>query len=302
MSETNARAGARGRRISPGRILVGLVVLLLLAYGSAMVWLVTQETRLVFRAGRSLGEARPPFPFEQIDLPRDDGARQFAWLMPYTSSDAPGTEGARSSAPWLLFLHGNAASIATRGNIARYAELRALGLNILAPEYRGFGGLDGVPAEAALAADARVAFDYLALSRQVPPSRIVIYGWSLGSAVAVHLASQVTPAAVILEGAPASIVAIGQQQYPWFPIRLLMRNPFESIARIRNVHAPLLFLHSPEDAVVPFGEGRRLYEAAHPPKRLVEVRGGHIHANDVDGAAFFGAIDTFLAEHGVLRH
>ena len=302
MSETNARAGAAGRRISPGRILIGLVVLLLLAYGSAMVWLVTQETRLVFRAGRALGEARPPFPFEQIDLPRSDGARQFAWVMPYASGDARGSDGAASSAPWLLFLHGNAASIATRGNIARYAELRALGLNILAPEYRGFGGLDGVPAEAALAADARVAFDYLALSRQVPPSRIVIYGWSLGSAVALHLASQVTPAAVILEGAPASIVAIGQQQYPWFPIRLLMRNPFESIARIRNVHAPLLFLHSPEDAVVPFGEGRRLYEAAHPPKRLVEVRGGHIHANDVDGAAFFGAIDTFLAEHGVLRH
>lgn len=279
-----------------------MVVLLLLAYGSAMVWLVTQETRLVFRAGRSLGEARPPFPFEQIDLPRSDGARQFAWVMPYASSDAPGSDGGTSSAPWLLFLHGNAASIATRGNIARYAELRALGLNILAPEYRGFGGLDGVPAEAALAADARVAFDYLARSRQVPPSRIVIYGWSMGSAVAVHLASQVTPAAVILEGAPASIVAIGQQQYPWFPIRLLMRNPFESIARIRNVDAPLLFLHSPEDAVVPFGEGRRLYEAAHPPKRFVEVRGGHIHANDVDGAAFFGAIDTFLAEHGVLRH
>ena len=302
MSETGARDRPVGRRVSTGCILIGLVVLLLLAYGSAMVWIVTQETRLVFRAGRALGDARPPFPFEQIDLPRSDGARQFAWVMPYAPDEVPASDGVTSSAPWLLFLHGNASSIATPWNIARYTRLRALGLNILAPEYRGFGGLDGIPGEAGLAADARAAFDYLVRSRQVPSSRIVIYGWSLGSAVAVHLASQVTPAAVILEGAPASILAIGQQQYPLLPIRMLMRNPFESIERIRQVEAPLLFLHSPEDVVVPLGEGRRLYEAAHPPKRFVEVRGGHIHANDVDGAAFFGAIDRFLTEHGVLRH
>jgi fermentation-respiration switch protein FrsA (DUF1100 family) len=128
----------------------------------------------------------------------------------------------------------------------------------------------------------------------------VIYGWSLGSAVAVRLASAAPAGAVILEGAPASIVAIGEQQYPFFPVRLIMRNPFESIARIDRIRAPLLFLHSPEDAIVPIREGRRLYEAARGPKQFVEVRGGHIYANETDRAVFFGAIREFLERHGLL--
>src|SRR6185295_10073466 len=119
--------------------------------------------------------------------------------------------------------HGNAATIASKVNISHYRQLRSLGLNILAPEYRGFAGLDGVPTEAALATDARAAYDYLRSSRKVPATHIVIYGWSLGAAVAVGLASTVEEGAVILEGAPASLVAIGSRRYPFFPIRLIMR-------------------------------------------------------------------------------
>jgi dipeptidyl aminopeptidase/acylaminoacyl peptidase len=115
--------------------------------------------------------------------------------------------------PWVLYLHGNDANIATRLNILHYEQLAKLGLNVMAPEYRGFAGLQGVPTEQGLARDARAAYDYLRRTLHADPRRIVIYGWSLGSAVAVDLASQVDEAAVILEGAPASIVAIGQQRY-----------------------------------------------------------------------------------------
>jgi len=288
-AKTNGLAGRR--RLSPTRGAVALLLVLALLYAAAMVWLVTQETRIVFQASRPLGETRPSFPYEQVDLPRTSGGRQFAWVMKQPDART-----------WVLFLHGNAATIASRVNIARYRELRDLGLNVVAPEYRGFGGLAGVPSEAALAADARVAFDYLTNTLHVSPTRIVIYGWSLGSAVAVHLASQVQAGAVILEGAPASLVALGQQHYPLFPIRYLMRNPFESVVRIQRVTAPLLFLHSPEDDVVPIAEGQRLYDAAPSPKRFVKVRGGHIYANDVDKAIFFGAIRGFLDEYGLLRH
>ena len=86
--------------------------------------------------------------------------------------------------PWALYLHGNAATIASNINISHYRQLRRVGLNVLAPEYRGFGGLDGPPTEAALGADARAAYDYLRGTRGIAASRIVIYGWSLGSAVA----------------------------------------------------------------------------------------------------------------------
>jgi fermentation-respiration switch protein FrsA (DUF1100 family) len=278
-------------RPRPFRVLLFCLALVTLVYISAALWLISQETRLVFQAGATLSAGRPSFPYQQIDLPRGDGARQFAWAMP-----AP----VRAGAPWLLYLHGNAATIASQVNIAHYEQLTALGLNVFAPEYRGFGGLDGVPSESSLATDARAAYDYLRATRGVPPERIVFYGWSLGGAVAVALAAETEQAAVILEGAPASLLAIGQRRYPLFPIALIMRNPFEAIRRIDQIRSPILFLHSTDDAVIPVSEGRRLFDAARAPKAFVEVRGGHVRASEVDAARFYGAIGPFLAEHGLL--
>jgi fermentation-respiration switch protein FrsA (DUF1100 family) len=280
-------------RPRPVRLILALLLIAAMGYAAAVLYLITQETRLVFQAGQTLSTARPAFPYDQIDVPRSDGGRQFAWVI---------RNGASNDGTWVLFLHGNAATIASRVNIAHYSELRNLGVNVLAPEYRGFGGLDGVPTERALAADARAAYDYLRTARQVAPARIVIYGWSLGSAVAVGLASEVEEAAVILEGAPASLVDIGQERYPFFPMRLLMRNPFESIQRIDRIRAPILFLHSPEDAVIPIAQGRRLYEAARSEKTFVEVRGGHVDATNVDTKRFYGAIRTFLAGHRLIAN
>ena len=279
------------QRFSLRRVVLALAATLGVCYIAVIFWLMSQETRLVFQAGRPLGEGRPAFPFSQVDIPRADGARQFGWVI--ENPDAR---------TWLLFLHGNSATIASRVNIARYRELRGLGLSILAPEYRGFAGLPGIPSEPGLNADARAAFDYLVNTRHVSPTRVVIYGWSLGAAVAVDLAAGANEAAVVLEGAPASLAAVGAQQYPFFPIRLIMRNPFESIRKVDRIHAPTLFLHSPEDAIIPYAEGRRLFDAARPPKRFVDVRGGHIDANEVDAAVFFGAIRSFLDEYGLLGH
>ena len=94
-------------------------------YGAAVLYLVSQETRLVFQAGRTLSDSRPTFPYAQIDVPRTDTVRQFAWMMP---AAPPANDG-----PWVLFLHGNAATIAAKVNIAHYTELRKLGLNVMAP-------------------------------------------------------------------------------------------------------------------------------------------------------------------------
>ena len=288
--------GNRGRRTGTGqqlrRILLTIAVVAALVYGGAIAWLISQETRLVFAAGRPLPAGRPTEPFEQADLPRADSLRQFAFIL-RQSVDSTNT-------PWLLFLHGNRATVASRVNIVRCEQLRALRLNVIAPEYRGFGGLDGTPTEASVSRDARLGYDYLRDTLGVPAERIVIYGWSLGSAVAVNLASDVPSAAVILEGAPASLVAIGQRQYPWMPIRTVMRNPFESIQKVERIKAPMLFIHSPEDAVIPIEEGRRLFASANEPKAFVEVRGGHIDPADVDSARMFGAIRDFLRRHGLL--
>ena len=278
-------------RITARRVLMGVLLLAVLLYGGAMVWLVTNETRLVFQAGAPLGDRRPAQPYEQLDqvAEADHQPNALAWLMPAATTP--------ERQPWVIFLHGNASTIASRLNILHYEGLTRLGVNVLAPEYRGYGGVDGVPTEPGIETDAQTAYDYLRRELRADPRRIIIYGWSLGSAVAVDLASRVQEGAVVLEGAPASIVAIGQQQYPYFPIRLLIRNPFESINKIDRIGSPVLFLHSREDAVVPFAEGRRLFDAAPQPKQFVEVSGGHVYACERD-PQFFPAIRKFLeAQH-----
>jgi fermentation-respiration switch protein FrsA (DUF1100 family) len=266
-------------------------MLAIVAYVGAVIWLVVHETNIVFAAGLPLGDRRPAPPFEEVWIDQAQGPRQRLWLM-RTAADS-------ASRPWLLFLHGNASNVGSRLNILHCEKLRALGLNVIATEYRGFGGMDGAPTEAGLESDARSGYDYLRRELRADPRRIIVYGWSLGSAVAVDLTSRTDEAAVILEGAPSSLVAVGARRYPYFPIRMLIRNPFDSIRKIVKIRAPVLFLHSREDEVIPFDEGRRLFDAAPAPKQFVEVSGGHVYASEKD-PAFFPAVGAFLKAHRLL--
>jgi pimeloyl-ACP methyl ester carboxylesterase len=243
-------------RPRPLRVILASLVIAVIGYGAAVLYLVSQKRARV-SGGPDAQRLRPAFPSNRSTFP-GQMVRIVPWIMPELA--------ASPDAPWVLFFHGNAATIAARVNIAHYTELRKLGVSIMAPEYRGFGGLEGVPTEAALAVDARAAYDYLRTVRKVPASRLVIYGWSLGSAVAVTLASEVESAGLILEGAPASLVNIGKQQYPFFPVRLMMRNSFESIRRIDRVRAPMLSAQ-PGGRGHPHSEGRRLFDAARGIRR-----------------------------------
>ena len=275
------------RRVGIVRVAVALAALIIIGYLAVIGYLVSNETSIVFHADVAAGSRQPAAPFEQITSRRDDGSTQLTWIMRRTAG--------ADQAPWVVFLHGNGATVSSRLNILHYERLRALGVNVIAPEYRGYSGTGGVPTEAGVERDARSGYDYLVEMLHIPSSRIVIFGWSLGSAVAVDLASRVPSAGVILEGAPSSLVDVGRIRYPFIPIRLVMRNPFDSIAKIGGVKAPLLFLHSPEDAVVPIDEGRRLFAAAHDPKEFVQVEGGHVYAAERD-PRFFDYIRRFLME------
>ena len=254
----------RGR--STARSLLAVIAICLLGYLAAIVYLVANETAIVFHADVGPETRRPAAPFEAAAYTRADGVEQPIWLM----RTATGAD----TRPWVLFLHGNGATIASRLDILHYEQLRAMGLNVAAPEYRGYGGTPGVPTESGIEADARSAYDYLRTGLHVPPSGIVVFGWSLGSAVAVDLASKAPEAAVVLEGAPSSLVDIGRLRVPVHPDPAADPQSFESIAKIDRVRAPVLFLHSPEDTVVPIAEGRRLFAAARAPKAFVEVAGG----------------------------
>jgi fermentation-respiration switch protein FrsA (DUF1100 family) len=186
------------------------------------------------------------------------------------------------SAAWLLYCHGNGGNIGHPGYLEAWSMLRSLGLGILAVDYRGYGESGGEPSEQGLYRDAEAAYAFLRDSLGVEPSRIVYYGFSLGSAVAVDLAARLEAAALVVEGAFLSVPHRGAELYPFLPVDALVRNRFASIEKIGRVGIPKLFIHSREDEVNPFHHSVRLHEAAPAPKRLVEVSGGHATAYKLD--------------------
>jgi uncharacterized protein len=278
-------------RPRPLRVLAALLGLAVLGYSVVAIWLMRQETRVILQAVRTLGDARPPFPYEHVDVPRADGERQFGWLMRH---------GATDDGRWILYLHGSPSTIASPVNISHYRVVRQIGLNVFAPEYRGFGGLDGTASEATIQADARAAYQYLRQSRRIPAESIIVYGWSLGSAVAVDLASKEPVRALILEGAPASLRDLSRRRYPLFPLPFLMRSSFDSIRNIDKVSSPMLFLHSARDEVIPIADGRRLFDAARGAKTFVEVPGRHMTTLDEGTAQVEAALRQFLGHEGLL--
>jgi fermentation-respiration switch protein FrsA (DUF1100 family) len=260
-----------------------LVVLLVLRLG---------ESRMLYVPGGSRRLLEPPaelgLDVRKVTVTASDGVRLVSWAMPVDGG----------SGYWLLICHGNAGNISEAGRPYHYAGLRGLGLSLLAFDYRGYGESEGAPSEGGLYRDADAAYHYLRDTLHVPAERIVIFGHSLGSAVAVELASRMPAAGLILDGALTSVVERAQELFPYAPVRWIAASRYPSIERIRALRLPKLFLHARSDEVVPIAHGRRLFEAAVPPKRFVELRGTHGDSFDVDSAAYFGAIGRFLSELG----
>ena len=167
----------------------------------------------------------------------------------------------------MLVFNGNAGNRAYRAPLA--AALHRHGLQVLLIDYRGYGGNPGTPTEKGLAADSRAARAYLAGRSDVDRSRIVYFGESLGTAVAVDLAAEHPPAAIILRSPFTSMADVGQRHYPFLPVRLLLRDRFASIDQIQRVRAPLLVIAGGRDRIVPIENSRRLYDAAAAPKTLL---------------------------------
>jgi fermentation-respiration switch protein FrsA (DUF1100 family) len=161
-------------------------------------------------------------------------------------------------------------------------------------DYRGYGRSEGRPSEEGLYTDARAAWRYLVEERGIAPARIVIFGKSLGGAVAVELATQVKPAGVILESSFTSVPDMAARHFPFVP-KALIRTKMNSAGKIARIRAPKLHIHSPADEVVPYELGRELFDAAADPKRFHRVEGaGHNETYLVGGSGYFAAIRDFM--------
>jgi hypothetical protein len=250
------------------------------------------ESRMLYVPGGSRTLLAPPaelgLDLRRVTVTTSDGVRLVSWAMPVTEG----------SGYWLLICHGNGGNISEAGRPYHYAGLRAQGLSLFAFDYRGYGESEGAPSEDGLYRDADAAYRYLRDTLGVPPGRIVVFGHSLGSAVAVELATRMPAAGLILDGALTSVVDRAQELFPYAPVRWIAASRYPSIERVGQLTLPKLFLHARADEVIPIAHGRRLYQAAASPKRFVELEGTHGDAFDADSAAYFGAIGKFVSELG----
>ena len=225
--------------------------------------------------------------YESAALMTADNVRLAGWYVP-----CAGTRGT------VLMCHGNGGNIGDR--LHPIGLFHELGLNVLIFDYRGYGESAGKPSETGTYRDACAAWQYLTEKRNTPPDKIVVFGRSLGGAVAAGLAEcsahaeQVAPAALILEATFTSIPDMGVRLYPWLPIRLLCRYRYNTLARLERIHCPVLIAHSRDDEMIPFAHGQKLFAAARDPKTFCELTGDHNEGEVLTAPAYRRALDAFL--------
>jgi uncharacterized protein len=275
-----------------------LVVVAVLAAALGLLWLL-QRRLLYFPTPGPVPPAASVLPgAEDVTFATSDGLGLAGWFVPAPPGDRAVRAG--RARPAVLVCNGNGGDRSMRAPLA--AALARMGLAVLLFDYRGYGGNPGHPTEEGLAADARAALGYLAGRPEVDPERVIYFGESLGAAVALRLATERPPAALVLRSPFASLAEVGRRHYPVLPVSLLLRDRYDSAALAGRLDAPLLVVAGGRDQIVPASHSRRLFDAAPQPKRLV-VFDGADHNDDelLAGPRLLAELRTFLDGVGGLR-
>ena len=240
---------------------------------------------LVYHPSRQL-EATPDqmeMDYEDVSLQTSDGVKLHGWFVP--AATPKGT---------VLMFHGNGGNISHR--LDTIAIFHRLGYNAMIIDYRGYGRSEGSPGEEGTYRDASAAWAYLTGTRKVEADEIVLFGRSLGAAVATWLAVEKHSAGLIIESAFTSVPDFGAEVYRFLPVRLLARIHYDTLGRIDKLRCGLLVIHSPDDEVIPYHHGQKLFEAAKEPKRFLEISGRHNDGFITSGSVYTNALAEFLAE------
>ncbi len=234
------------------------VVLLLWAYVRRL------ENKNLYFPTREMEQMPEDFGLEYQDifLTTADRVKINGWYFP--SREPQGV---------VLFFHGNGENISQRIDVAQFFHER--GFEVFLVDYRGYGRSKGRPSEQGLYNDAKASYDFLVNEKSKRPEEIIVYGFSLGGAVAIDLASRVDISLLIVQSGFTSAEDMGKRLYPGVPLRRFIKQRYDSILKIDKIGVPVLIIHSPDDEVIPFEHGKRLYEKAREPKAFVETSGEH---------------------------
>lgn len=221
-------------------------------------------------------------PLEDVSFRAADGTELFGWYVESGATPAV-----------LLWCHGNAGNIINR--LDNLAWLHRLGLSVFLFDYRGYGRSRGAPSEEGLYQDALAAYAYLSQVRRLRPERIVLFGRSLGAAVAGEVASRKPAAGLILESSFPSIEALARAHYFGLPAHWLLHARFRLAERLRHISAPILVIHGDRDTIVPLEMGKQVFEAAKDPKSFYLVTGAdHNDLYQVGGRPYFERLKRFI--------
>lgn len=259
-----------------------------LAYLGLAALIYFKQDALVFQAAMDRSYQATPatigLRFDALTLTTDDGETLDAWHVP--------TRAGVNARGLVIVFHGNAGNIGHRLDYLRM--FHEIGYASLIFDYRGYGRSSGKPSEDGTYRDAAAAWRHGTQALGYPAARIVLFGESLGGAVAAQLASVQRPAALVLTSTFTSVPDLGTQIYPWLPVRLLARIRYDTRERLASIAAPVLIIHSRGDDIIPFRHGEQLFAAAKPPKRFLEIEGGHNEGFVFGREVWIRGLDEFL--------
>ena len=248
------------------RMLFNLIIMIAVAYVALAMVIFLAQSRLIYypESGRSIVGTPSDLglAYESVEISTSDSETLHGWFVP-----APAATGT------ILFFHGNAGNISHR--MEYLLMFYRLGYNTFIFDYRGYGQSSGSPSESGTYLDAQAAWHYLTEKKESRPTRIVLFGESLGGAIAAWLAAREKPALLVLASVFTSIPDMAAKIYPFLPVRLLSRFEYNTIDYLQAVTCPVFVAHSPQDEIVPFAHGQALYQAAPDPKHFLELQGGH---------------------------
>jgi len=264
-----------------------LLVIAGMMYVLLCVFLYLMQPRLLYYPnlpGRKLtaSPADIGLDYETVSLVTADNIRLHGWFV-----YAPRQRGT------LLFFHGNAGNISHRLDSLRI--FTRLGLSTLIIDYRGYGESEGNISEEGTHLDGEAAWEYLTGARGIDPRQILVFGRSLGGAVAAHLVAGRPAAGLILESSFTSVPDLAARFYPFLPVRLLSRYSYDTRKYLAQVASPVLVIHSPDDEIIPFTNGLELYDAANEPKTMLRIRGGHNEGFLASGPLYYNGLEGFVA-------
>ena len=265
------------------RMLSSLVLAVSALFLGLMLLLFVFQEKMVFFPGKRLGDTPEAagLHYEDVYLVTDDDIKIHGWYVPHPDAQAT-----------LLFFHGNAGNLSHR--LESISIFHDIGLAVFIIDYRGYGRSEGRPTERGTYRDAMAAWNYLVGERRLRPDEIIVFGRSLGGAVAAALAAKVTPAAVILESTFTSIKDLGKHYYPYLPVSWIARIHYPVDEYITSFKCPVLVIHSDQDEVVPARLGQRLFDSAPEPKMFLPVSGDHNNGFLLSRDVYVKGIQRFL--------